>query len=126
MRTIELLAGVEFKEKQPHAQSLHSNKEARALRFAFLPGQRIRAHDAPSSPVHLIVLQGKGVFSGRDGVERECGPGMMVVFDAGEIHTVRALDEDLVYVAIYNGVPPKYESEHRRMVEAEEMNHPHD
>ncbi len=126
MRTIELLAGVEFKEKQPHAQSLHSNLEARALRFAFLPGQRIKTHDAPHSPIHIIILQGKGVFSGRDGVERECGPGMMVVFDTGEIHTVRALDEDLVYVSIYNGVPTKYESEHRRMVEAEEMNHPHD
>ncbi|GMQ78766.1 MAG: hypothetical protein BMS9Abin02_1301 [Anaerolineae bacterium] len=126
MRTIELLAGVKFNEKQPHAQSLHSNKDARALRFAFLPGQSIKAHDAPHSPVHLMILQGKGVFTSQDGVERECGPGMMIIFDAGETHTVRALEEDLVYVSIYNGVPTTSESEHRKMVEAEELDHPHD
>ncbi len=74
----------------------------------------------------MIILQGKGVFTGRDGVEQECGPGMMVVFDAGETHAVRALDEDLVYVSIYNGVPTTYESEHRKMAEAEETIHPHD
>lgn len=126
MKTVALLANVEFNEKRPRAQSLHSNKEARALRFAFLPGQSIKSHDAPHSPVHLIILQGKGIFIGGDGVERECAPGMLVVFDAGETHTVRALDEDLVYVSIYNGVPTSYESEHRKMVETEEMNHPHD
>ena len=125
MKTIELLTGVTFNEKRPHTQSLHSNKEARALRFAFLPGQSIKAHDAPSSPIHLIVLQGKGVFIAENGVERECGPGMMVVFDAGETHSVRALDEDLVYVSIYNGVPTSYESEHRKMVETEETDHLH-
>jgi len=126
MRTIELLAGVEFNEKRPQAQSLHSNQEARALRFAFLPGQRIKTHDVPHSPVHLFIIQGKGVFTGQDGVEQECGPGMMVVFDAAETHTVRTLDEDLVYVSIYNGVPTTYESEHRKMVEVEEINHTHD
>ena len=126
MRTIELLTGVEFNEKRPHAQSLHSNQEARALRFAFLPGQSIRAHEAPHSPVHLIILKGQGVFAGKDGVEQECGPGMMVVCDAGEIHTVRALDEELVYISVYLGVATTYESEHRKMVEAEEMHHAHD
>jgi quercetin dioxygenase-like cupin family protein len=128
MRTIELLtADVVFNEKQPHAQSLHTNQEARALRFAFLPEQSIRAHKASHSPIHLIILKGKGVFAGKDGLERECGPGMMVVFDAGETHTVRALEEELVFVSIYNGVPTTYESEHRRMLQEEDMmNHPHD
>ncbi len=126
MKTIELLSDVEFNEKQPHVQSLHSNREARALRFAFLPEQQIKRHDAPYSPVHVIVLQGKGVFAGEDGIEQVCGTGMMLIFNIGEPHTVRALDEDLVYVAIYNGVSTTYDSEHRKMVETEEVNHTHD
>ncbi|MDX1416978.1 MAG: hypothetical protein R3293_22430 [Candidatus Promineifilaceae bacterium] len=126
MRTFDLMSGIEFKERQPHAQSLHSNEDARALRFAFLPGQSIRAHQSPHSPIHLVVLKGQGMFAGEDGLERQCGPGMMVAFEAAEMHTVRALDEELVFISIFNGVPTTYESEHRQMVEAEDENHAHD
>jgi quercetin dioxygenase-like cupin family protein len=99
-----------------------------ALRFAFLPGQEIESHKAPHSPVHLMVLQGGGMFAGADGVERECSEGMMVVFDSGEKHTVRALDEKLVYVAVYKENPAtyNYESEHRKMVENRPQHHAHD
>jgi quercetin dioxygenase-like cupin family protein len=126
MRTFDLLAGIEFNERKAHAESLHSNEEGRALRFAFLPGQRIEAHESPHSPVHLIILQGRGMFVGADGVERECSEGMMVVFDTGETHTIRALHEKLVYIAIYKEVPISYGSEHRKMLEAQPQHHAHD
>lgn len=126
MRTYDLSAGIEYNDKRPHAESLHSNEDARALRFAFLPGQSLRLHESPSSPVHLIILEGSGAFTGGDGVERECGSGMMVMFDAGEMHAVRALTEKLVYIAIYNGVEVTYGSPHREMVEGTETHHPHD
>jgi quercetin dioxygenase-like cupin family protein len=100
---------------------LHSNDDARALRFAFLPGQQLEAHESPHSPVHLVVLQGTGEFTGRDGKPRRLGPGTLVVFDTGESHTVRALDEELVYLSIYNGAAHQYESEHRKMLEANEQ-----
>jgi quercetin dioxygenase-like cupin family protein len=127
MRTYDLSDGVEFNERNAHAQSLHSNEEARVLRFAFLPGQRIDSHDSPTSAVHLVILQGRGMFAGADGVERECGQGMLVAFDAGEPHTVRALDENLVYVAFYKENPAthEYESEHREMLEAQPQHHDH-
>jgi len=125
MRTFELMRGIEFNESQPHAQSLHSNKDARSLRFAFLPGQSIRAHQSPHSPIHLVILKGQGMFAGGDGAERQCGPGMMVAIEAGEMHTIRALDEELVFISIFNGVPTPYESEHRKMVEKETEGHPH-
>lgn len=127
MRTFDLLGGIEFSERNAHAESLHSNEEARVLRFAFLPGQRIDSHESPSSAVHLVILQGRGIFAGADGVERECSQEMLVAFDAGEPHTVRALDEKLVYVAVYKENPAthEYESEHRDMLEAESEHHDH-
>jgi quercetin dioxygenase-like cupin family protein len=128
MRTFELLKDISYSEKNPHAESLHSNEEGRALRFAFLPGQILHAHDAPNSPVHIIILQGRGMFTDEDGIERECSDGMMVAFDAGESHSVRALDEKLVYMAIYKENPAthQYESEHRKMMEAQPQHHSHD
>ena len=125
MRTFDLYEGTEFNARNAHAESLHSNEEGRALRFAFLPGQRLETHEALHSPVHLIILQGRGMFAGADGVERECSKGMMVAFDSGEPHTVRALDEKLVYVAIYKENPAThmYESEHRQMLEAQPQQH---
>lgn len=127
MRTINLFEGIKFNQRNAHAESLHSNEDGRALRFAFLPEQHIKQHEAPHSPIHLIILQGRGMFASGDGVECECSEGMMVAFDAGEPHTVRALDEKLVYVAIYKENPAthQYESEHRQMVEAQPQHHGH-
>lgn len=127
MRTIELVQNVTFNERNAHAESLHSNEEGRALRFALLPEQEIATHEAPSSPVHLVILRGRGLFTGADGVERECSQGMMVVFDSGEKHSVRALDEKLVYVAIYKESTSalKYQSPHREMIEARPQHHEH-
>lgn len=127
MRTIALLQNVTFNERNAHAESLHSNEEGRALRFAFLPEQEIATHEAPSSPIHLIIFQGRGLFTGADGVERECSQGMMVVFDSGEKHSIRALDEKLVYVAIYkeSASALKYQSPHREMIEARPQHHEH-
>jgi quercetin dioxygenase-like cupin family protein len=111
MRTFDLFEGIEFNETNAHAVSLHCNDEGRELRFAFLPGQRLEPHDAPHSPVHLIILQGRGIFAGADGVEHECSEGMMIVFDAGEMHTVRAVDKKLMYIAIYKEAPVPHEGE---------------
>jgi len=61
-------------------------------------------HNAPSSPFFVVVLKGQGVFSGGDGVEHTCGPNTLLVFDAGEQHAVRAVDE-LVFVGFLHGAP---------------------
>jgi len=111
MRTFDLNEDIEFNETNAHAESLHSNDEGRALRFAFLPGQRLEPFSAPHSPVHLIIMQGRGMFAGADGAEHECSEGMMIIFDAGEMHTVRAVDEKLMYIAIYKEAPVSHEGE---------------
>jgi len=64
-----------------------------------------RPANAPHSPVTFVVLRGRGLFAGGDEREHELGPNALVVLNPGENHAVRALDDDLVFVAILHGSP---------------------
>ena len=97
MKSISLLEKVQFHDKDPNAEPLFVSEEARVLRFALRPGQVVREHHAPHSPVIISVLQGRGLFSGGDGVEKEFGPNDLLIFPAGENHSIRALNEELIF-----------------------------
>ncbi|MCP4369330.1 MAG: hypothetical protein GY797_14625, partial [Deltaproteobacteria bacterium] len=71
MKTVKLLDGLEFHDKDPYAQPLHVDKNGRALRFTLRPGQSVQEHNAPQSPVFIVVLKGHGLFSGGDGEESQ-------------------------------------------------------
>lgn len=107
MKTAQLLEGLEFHEKNPYADPLFVDKDGRIIRFTLRPGQEIVAHDAPHSPFYVVVLKGQGVFIGDDGREQHLGPNSLAIFDPGEMHTVRALDEELVFVGFLHGAPLK-------------------
>ncbi|GIK07935.1 MAG: hypothetical protein JETCAE02_21930 [Anaerolineaceae bacterium] len=104
MKTANLLENLAFGDKDPRAEPLHFDEQGRVLLFTLKAGQAIREHNAPSSPFFVVVLKGQGVFSGGDGVEHTCGPNTLLVFDAGEQHAVRAVDE-LVFVGFLHGAP---------------------
>jgi quercetin dioxygenase-like cupin family protein len=104
MKSINLLEKLEFHDKDPLAQPLHVDRNGRALLFTLKPGQSIREHNAPSSPFFVVILQGKGIFAGGDGIEQTIGPNTLLIFDPGENHFIRALDE-LVFVGFLQGVP---------------------
>ena len=105
MRTAQLLENLEFHDKNPYAQPLFVDKGGRILRFTLRPGQDITEHDAPNSPFYVIVLKGYGMFTGGDGKEARFGPNSLLIFDHGESHAIRALDEELVFVGFLQGVP---------------------
>ncbi len=105
MRTMQLLEGLEFHAEHPYAQPLLVDRNGRVLRFTLRPGESFKEHNAPNSPFYVVVLKGRGMFAGKDGQEREFGPNSLLIFDEGENHTVRALDEDLVFVGFLHGVP---------------------
>ena len=105
MRTTQLLEDLEFHERAPYAQPLYVGEHGRVLRFTLKPGQSIREHDAPHSPFYVVVLKGRGVFAGGDGKDQQFGPNALLIFDPGELHTVRALDEELVFVGFLHGAP---------------------
>ncbi len=104
MKVTNLLENLKFGDKDAHAEPVHSDQKGRAILFTLRPGQSIREHNAPSSPFFVVVLKGSGVFAGGDGREQTCGPNSLLVFDPGENHAIRAVDE-LVFVGILHGAP---------------------
>lgn len=104
MRATNLLENLEFHDASPYAQPLYVAEDGRVLRFMLKPGQSIDIHDVPSSPFYVVVIKGRGMFAGADGNEREFGPNDVLIFDKGEGHSVRALDEEFVFVGFLHGV----------------------
>jgi quercetin dioxygenase-like cupin family protein len=104
MRSTYLQESLEFHDDHPYAQPLYVDENGRVIRFTLKPGQSIVEHNAPSSPFYVVVIKGRGMFSGADGVEREFGPNAILIFDKSENHAVRALDEELVFVGFLHGV----------------------
>lgn len=105
MEHINLMDGIQFNEKRGIARPIHVDKNGRLLEFALRPGQEIKEHSSPSSPVYLIVLIGEGLFRGSGNAEIKAGPGSILIFDVDEKHSIQALDEDLVFVAVLHGSP---------------------
>ncbi|MDW8319255.1 MAG: hypothetical protein RMN53_15600 [Anaerolineae bacterium] len=105
MRSTHLLESVEFSEVRPTAKPLYVDEHGRILLFALRPGQSIREHSAPHSPFYALVLQGVGAFAGEDGKEQLVGPNALLIFAPNEMHSVRALEEDLVFVGFLHGAP---------------------
>jgi len=105
MKAIPLMEDWEFNDKNPKAESLFVAPDGRILRFALRPGQVVQEHSAPHSPVYIVVLKGQGMFAGAEGKEQRFGPNALIVFDAGENHSIRAEDEELVFVAFLREAP---------------------
>lgn len=104
MKSQQLLEDLVFHDPMPFAQPLLVNQHSRILRWTLKPGQWIEEHRVPDSPFYLVVLSGRGMFAGRDSQEKEFGPDALLMFEPGEPHTVRALDEPLVFVSFLQGV----------------------
>jgi quercetin dioxygenase-like cupin family protein len=103
MESRSLLSELAFHDSDPFAQPLLVNKDVRILRWMLKAGQSLGEHAVPDSPFYIVVLKGRGMFAGRDGIEEEHGPASLLLFEMGEGHSVRALDEDLVFVSFMNG-----------------------
>ncbi len=105
MLTIPVYENIIFHDRNPHAEPLFVDEHGRVLRFALKPGQSIAEHNAPHSPLHILILKGSGLFSGGDQEPQQFGQGMLLTFDMGEYHAVQAKDEELVFLAFMHGVP---------------------
>ena len=105
MKMTNLMEGIQFSEEDAHAEPLYVDKDGRAIRFALKPGQTIKEHHAPNSPFYAVVLKGQGMFSGGDGKETRCLPNTLLIFDPNENHSIRALDEELIFVGFLHGAP---------------------
>ena len=105
MKTFQLMKDWDFHASSAYAQPLLVTGDNRVLRFTLRPGQIVKDHMAPHSPVNIVVLSGEGMFTGADGNEMLFGPNTLAIFETGEHHSIRALKGDLVFVAFLNGAP---------------------
>ncbi|OQA40843.1 MAG: hypothetical protein BWY52_02763 [Chloroflexi bacterium ADurb.Bin325] len=105
MRFTHLLEDIEFDEAHAFANPLYVDEHGRVLLFALRPGQAIREHSVPHSPFYVLILQGTGIFIGEDEQEHRLGPNSLLIFAPNELHSVHALDEDLVFVGFLHGAP---------------------
>ncbi|MBL8164039.1 MAG: hypothetical protein JNJ61_18770 [Anaerolineae bacterium] len=104
MKSKQLLDDLEFHDPVPFAQPLLVDQHSRILRWMLKPGQQIGEHQVPDFPFYVVVIKGRGMFAGADGHEREFGPESLLIFEPGETHTVRALDEALVFISFLQSV----------------------
>lgn len=104
MKSSQLLSDLTFHASMPFAQPILVDQNSRILRWMFKPGQQTNQHSVPDSPFYVIVLQGRGMFTGGDGKEEEHGPGSLLIFEQGENHSVRALDEELIFVSFLKSI----------------------
>jgi len=80
------------------------DKNGRVLRFTLKPAKHQGAQSAELA-LYVVVLKGQGMFSGGDGQEKSFGSNSLLVFDPGENHMIRAVEEELVFVGFLRGVP---------------------
>ena len=105
MKTIQSLLALEASTHEVLAEPLYVDKDSRALLFTVKPWQSVKEHNTPDSPTYAVILKGRGVFAGEDGKELQLGPHGLLIFEAGEDHHIRALDEELVFVEFLHGAP---------------------
>ena len=105
MKTIQLLLASAASTHEALAEPLYVDKDSRALLFTVKPWQSIKEHNTPDSPTYAVILKGRGVFAGADGKELQLGPHGLLIFEAGEDHNIRALDQQLVFVEFLHGAP---------------------
>lgn len=96
---LEVAAGaVTANPARPASAVFHDSADARLLVFRIEPGQQVQPHTSPSTVV-LVIAAGSGVVSGAEG-ERTARAGDVIVYASGELHGMRAGDEQMVVFAV--------------------------
>jgi quercetin dioxygenase-like cupin family protein len=90
-------AAVSASAARPATAVLLNTPDVRLVVFRLAPGQSVAPHQNAST-VMLTVLAGEGVLSGADG-DRQCATGDLVVYDPSEMHSMRAVDHELLLLA---------------------------
>ena len=87
-----------FREERFASRIVHTEEGLRLVVFDLLPGQCVPPHRNPAT-VTLHVLEGCGRFGGADG-EIRASAGSLLVYAPGEVHSIKADDEPLRFLAI--------------------------
>lgn len=94
---------VSAQSSRPATALLHDVPDARVVVFRIDPGQEVAPHTSTST-VLLAVVSGSGTVSGASG-EKPVSAGDLVTYDLGELHGMKAGNEQLVLVAFITPRP---------------------
>ena len=88
-----------------NATAIHKSKYGRVIVFALRDGQALSEHKAPA-PVNVVIIQGRAIFTGREGVDVPVAAPALLTMSPGENHSVRADGEDLVFAVFMGNATP--------------------
>jgi quercetin dioxygenase-like cupin family protein len=101
LKRVEVFKDGRFNDKAMGRLLVHDSPYFRVLNFNFKAGQElpIHSHDTDGQ-LSIAVLEGRGLFLGKDGVTLPAEPGDVLISDINEPHGVRAESDMRVLVTI--------------------------
>jgi quercetin dioxygenase-like cupin family protein len=101
LKKIEVFKDNDFSEKSLSKLLVHDSPYFKILNFNFKAGQElpIHSHDIDGQ-LSITVLEGTGVFLGKDDATIPANPGDVLISDINEPHGIRATTDLRVLVTI--------------------------
>jgi len=101
LKRVEVYKDGKFNEKAMGKLLVHDSPYFRILNFNFKAGQElpIHSHDTDGQ-LSIAVLEGEGLFLGKDGLTLTAAAGDVLISDISEPHGVRATSDMRVLVTI--------------------------
>jgi quercetin dioxygenase-like cupin family protein len=101
LKRVEVFKEGHFNDKAMGKLLVHDSPYFRVLNFNFKAGQElpIHSHDTDGQ-LSIVVLEGKGLFLGKDGQTLPAHTGDVLISDISEPHGVRAESDMRVLVMI--------------------------
>lgn len=101
LKKIEVFKENDFSEKAFKKLLVNDSQYFKIINFNFRPGQElpVHAHDIEGQ-LSITVLDGTGVFLGKDNVEIPAAAGDVLISDIAEPHGIRAETDMRVLVTI--------------------------
>ncbi len=101
LKRVEVFKESGFGDKAMKRLLVHDSPYFKVLNFNFNAGQElpIHSHDIEGQ-LSIVVLEGTGVFLGKDDKELPANPGDVLISDISEPHGIRATSKMRVLVTI--------------------------
>jgi quercetin dioxygenase-like cupin family protein len=101
LKKVELSKESGFSEKGYKKFLVHDSPYFKVLNFNFIAGQELPVHSHEiEGQLNIVVLEGSGVFLGKDDAILSAEPGDVFVSDISEPHGLRAKTDMRVLVTI--------------------------
>ena len=92
------LRAVSSNPANPATAVVHNTPAVRLVVFRIEPGQEVATHTSDGT-VLLSVMSGTGTVRGGDDESRQVGPGSLVAYAPGEMHSMKAEHERFCLLA---------------------------